>query len=70
LVVTDDNHTILGIIGERDIARGLERFGRNVVDKPVRELMRFGLVGYVKKGVLAACARPCWQNGMAAESGR
>jgi CBS domain-containing protein len=39
LVVTDDNHTILGIITERDIARGLKRFGRNVVDKPVRELM-------------------------------
>ena len=39
LVVTDDNHTILGIITERDIARALKRFGRNVVDKPVRELM-------------------------------
>ena len=39
LVVTDDNQTILGIITERDIARGLKRFGRNVVDKPVRELM-------------------------------
>ncbi|MBO0741219.1 MAG: CBS domain-containing protein [Hyphomicrobiaceae bacterium] len=39
LVVTDDNHTILGIITERDIARGLKRFGRNVVDKPVRDLM-------------------------------
>ena len=39
LVVTDDNHTILGIISERDIARGLKRFGRNVVDKPMRELM-------------------------------
>ena len=39
LVVTDDNHTILGIITERDIARGLKTFGRNVVDKPVHELM-------------------------------
>lgn len=39
LVVTDDNFTILGIITERDIARGLKRFGRNVVDKPVSELM-------------------------------
>ena len=39
LVVTDDNHTILGVITERDIARGLKTFGRNVVDKPVAELM-------------------------------
>lgn len=39
LVVTDDNLTILGIITERDIARGLKRFGRDVVDKPVVELM-------------------------------
>ena len=39
LVVTDDNETILGIITERDIARGLKKFGRNVVDKPVAELM-------------------------------
>src|SRR5437868_5434794 len=39
LVITDDSHTILGIITERDNARGLKRFGRNVVDKPVRDLM-------------------------------
>jgi CBS domain-containing protein len=39
LVVTDDNQTIGGIITERDIARGLKNYGRNVVDKPVRELM-------------------------------
>ena len=39
LVVTDDNQTILGIITERDIARGLKTFGRNIVDKPVGELM-------------------------------
>ena len=39
LVVTDDNQTILGRITERDIARGLKTFGRNVVDKPVGELM-------------------------------
>jgi CBS domain-containing protein len=39
LVVTDDNQTILGIITERDISRGLKTYGRNVVDKPVGELM-------------------------------
>jgi CBS domain-containing protein len=39
LVVTDDSQSILGVITERDIARGLKRFGRNVVDKPVSELM-------------------------------
>lgn len=39
LVVSDDNQTIRGIITERDIARGLKNYGRNVVDKPVRELM-------------------------------
>jgi CBS domain-containing protein len=43
LVVTDDNETILGIITERDIARGLKKFGRNVVDKPVGELMTRGV---------------------------
>ena len=39
LVVTGDNQNILGIVTERDIARGLKTYGRNVVDKPVRELM-------------------------------
>jgi CBS domain-containing protein len=39
LVVTDDNSTILGIVTERDIARGLKRYGRDVVDRPLRELM-------------------------------
>ena len=39
LVVTDDNLTIVGIITERDIARGLKSYGRDVVDRPVRELM-------------------------------
>jgi CBS domain-containing protein len=39
LVVTDDDKTILGIITERDIARGLKTHGRDVVDKPLGELM-------------------------------
>jgi signal-transduction protein with cAMP-binding, CBS, and nucleotidyltransferase domain len=43
LVVTDDNQSILGIITERDIARGVKAFGRHVVDKPVAELMTRGV---------------------------
>jgi CBS domain-containing protein len=39
LVVTDDNHKILGIITEHDIARGLKNHGRNVIDRPLRDLM-------------------------------
>lgn len=39
LVVTDDDSKILGIITERDIARGLKSHGRDVVDRPLRELM-------------------------------
>ena len=39
LVVTDDGHLIVGIITERDIARGLKMYGRDVVDKPVADLM-------------------------------
>ena len=39
LVVTDDNKRILGIITEHDIARGLQRYGRSVVDKRLTELM-------------------------------
>jgi CBS domain-containing protein len=39
LVVTDNNSTILGIVTERDIARGLKRYGRDVVDRPLKELM-------------------------------
>jgi CBS domain-containing protein len=39
LVVTDDSREILGIITEHDIARGLKTHGRNVVDRPLRDLM-------------------------------
>jgi CBS domain-containing protein len=39
LVVTDDSQEILGIITERDIARGLSTYGRDLVERPVRELM-------------------------------
>jgi CBS domain-containing protein len=39
LVVTDERGRILGIITEHDIARGLKSFGRNVIDKPLLELM-------------------------------
>lgn len=39
LVVSNDKSEILGIITERDIARGLKCYGRNVVDRPLAELM-------------------------------
>jgi CBS domain-containing protein len=39
LVVTDDKRKVLGLITERDIARGLKTNGRDVVDKPLLELM-------------------------------
>jgi len=39
LVVVDEANEIRGIITERDIARGLKKFGRDVVDMPIRELM-------------------------------
>lgn len=44
LVVTDDNSEILGIITERDIAQGLKAYGRDVVDRPLRELMTHDVV--------------------------
>ena len=39
LVVTNEDRGIIGIITERDIARGLKTFGRNVVEKPLRDMM-------------------------------
>ena len=39
LVVTNEDRDIIGIITERDIARGLKAFGRNVVDQPLRDMM-------------------------------
>jgi CBS domain-containing protein len=44
LVVTDDDRKILGIITERDIARALQRFGRDVVDRPLADLMTRNVV--------------------------
>ena len=39
LVVTDDTQNMVGIITERDHARGLKRYGRDVVDMPLEDLM-------------------------------
>lgn len=44
LVVTDDDKRILGLISERDIVRGLKSFGRDVLDKPVRDLMSSNVI--------------------------
>ena len=39
VVVTDDQKRISGIMSERDVARGLKAYGRDVLQKPVRDLM-------------------------------
>lgn len=39
LVVTEDGNSILGIISERDIVRGLRVIGDNVLDSDVEDLM-------------------------------
>jgi CBS domain-containing protein len=39
LVVTDDEKRLLGILSERDIARGLKTYGRDVLERPVGDLM-------------------------------
>jgi CBS domain-containing protein len=39
LVVTDGQKRIMGIMSERDIARGLKAYGCDVLQKPVRDLM-------------------------------
>ena len=39
LVVSDDGRRILGIISAGDIVRGLKTFGRDVVDRPLGDLM-------------------------------
>lgn len=44
LVVTDDNEKILGLITETDIARGLKKYGRDIVDAPVEKLMTTDVV--------------------------
>lgn len=39
LVVSEDGRRPQGLIGERDIVRGLTRFGDEALDRPVAELM-------------------------------
>ncbi len=39
LVVSSDGDTVEGIISERDIVRGLQTAGADLLDSPVRELM-------------------------------
>ena len=39
LVVTDDGDSILGIVSERDIIRGLRRAGDSVLDAEVEDIM-------------------------------
>lgn len=39
LVVSTDGDKVEGIISERDIVRGLQSVGANLLDKPVRDVM-------------------------------
>lgn len=39
VVVLDDDHRLIGIIGERDIVRGLAQQGAAVLARPVSDLM-------------------------------
>lgn len=39
LVVSSDGRTLEGIISERDIVRGLQSIGPDLLNKPVRDLM-------------------------------
>ena len=39
VVVSADGRHIDGIISERDVVRGLKRFGSNILDQAVRDLM-------------------------------
>jgi CBS domain-containing protein len=39
LVVTDSQKRLLGIMSDRDVARGLKTYGSDVLQRPVRDLM-------------------------------
>lgn len=44
LVVTDDDQTILGLISERDIVRGLQKHGDGALNLQVTDLMTKGVI--------------------------
>ena len=44
LVVSDDGHTVLGLIGERDIVKGLAFYGPHVGELRVSDLMNRSVV--------------------------
>ena len=44
IVVTDALDRLMGIISERDLARGLDRYGCDVASKLVRELMTMSAI--------------------------
>jgi CBS domain-containing protein len=39
VVVSSDGEKVEGIVSERDLVRGLDEFGAELLDKPARELM-------------------------------
>ena len=44
LVVKDENEMLAGIISERDIVKGLNDFGPDLMDKPVDELITSSVI--------------------------
>lgn len=47
VAVVDGEGSLVGIVSERDIARGLHESGAALLDRPVRELMTANVVGCV-----------------------
>ncbi|MBB1509562.1 CBS domain-containing protein [Tessaracoccus sp. MC1756] len=39
VVITDDGDTVTGIVGERDVVQGLRRFGPDLLDRPISDVM-------------------------------
>jgi len=57
LVVTEDGVTVLGLITERDIVRGLAEHGTKLLSSPVSQLMTRPVTCSPSEGIAAVMAR-------------